>query len=58
MVRDLPEFLAALAHVSGMLVELHQDAERLMQPQSVTMGLHWLRDDAASLLSSMKGNCQ
>ena len=49
--RDAAALLADLADIGGKLTDLHHDAERLALPQAVTMGLLWLRDDAASVLS-------
>lgn len=37
------------------LAKLHADAELLRLPQGVTMGLHWLAEDAASTLAHLRG---
>jgi len=37
------------------LVALHADAEAACLPQGVVMGLHWLAQDAASVLAHLHG---
>lgn len=37
------------------LAALHADAEANRLPQGVTMGLHWLCEDAASTLAHLRG---
>ena len=42
-----------LAALRADLLLLHADAETHRLPQSVTMGLHWLCEDAASTLADL-----
>lgn len=49
--RDAAALLADLADIGGKLSDLHHDAQRLGMPQAVVMGLLWMRDDAAAVLS-------
>ncbi len=45
----------SLAVLHAHLVRLHADAEAARLPQGVTMGLHWLAEDAASTLAHLRG---
>lgn len=42
-----------LAALRADLLLLHAEAEAARLPQSITMGLHWLCEDAASTLADM-----
>jgi hypothetical protein len=42
-----------LAALRADLLLLHAEAEAAKLPQSITMGLHWLCEDAASTLADM-----
>jgi hypothetical protein len=44
-----------LAVLHAHLVLLHEDAEAARLPQGVTMGLHWLINDAESTLAHLRG---
>ena len=49
-----PHLLAGtLAALRADLLLLHAEAEAAKLPQSITMGLHWLCEDAASTLADM-----
>jgi hypothetical protein len=49
--RTADEFLVALVFAVRLLGDLRDDAEGLGMPTAVTMGLAWLRDDAAGVAS-------
>jgi hypothetical protein len=55
--RDRAALLAALANLAGHISDLHDDAARLALPSAVTMGLQWLRDDAATVLTDASAAC-
>lgn len=44
----------SLSVLHAHLVRLHADAEAARLPQSVVMGLQWLRDDAADTLATLR----
>ena len=44
---------AALAALRADLLLLHAKADAAKLPQSITMGLHWLCEDAASTLMDL-----
>jgi hypothetical protein len=49
-----PDAIAAhLAALRADLLLLHAGAEAAKLPQSITMGLHWLCEDAASTLADL-----
>jgi hypothetical protein len=49
-----PDAIAAhLAALRADLLLLHAGAEAANMPQNITMGLHWLCEDAASTLADM-----
>ena len=45
----------SLAVLQAHLVRLHTDAEAARLPDAATMGLQWLRDDAADTLAHLRG---
>lgn len=44
-----------LENIRAQLISLHAEAEAKRLPQGVVMGLHWLCEDAASVLAHMQG---
>lgn len=45
---------ASLAALHAHLVTMHTEAELFHLPQGIVMGLHWLCEDAAAVLSDLR----